>query len=112
MRNLVIRYSVALEKGQLRSKGGGKTTFHVTVCEENVRFLLKMVMSVDQLSLYGAIAEVIQELPEDQVAPGRLVASETEQEMRIQPPIADVPSNDERPTRRPETLQIMLRSRF
>ena len=41
--------------------------------------------------------DMIQGLPEDQVAPGRLVASDqTEQEILIQPPIAEVPSNDER----------------
>ena len=40
---------------------------------------------------------MIQGLPEDQVAPGRLVASDqTEQEILIQPPIAEVRANDER----------------
>ena len=47
-----------------------------------------MVMSVNQLSLYGAVADMIQELPEDQVAPGRLDAADQT--------IAEVPSNDER----------------
>ena len=55
-----------------------------------------MVMSVNQLSLFGAMADMIQGLPEDQVVPGRLVASDqTEQGIPIQPPIAEVPSNDE-----------------
>ena len=92
-----FRCTSALEKGQLRSKEGGKTTIHFTACEENVQLLLKMVMSVNQLSLDGAIADMIQGLPEDQAAPGRPVASDqTEQEIFIQPPIAEVPSNDER----------------
>ena len=70
---------------------------HFTASEENVQLLLKMVMSVNQLSLYGAIADMIQGLPEDQVASGRPVASDqTEKEILIQPPIAEVPSNDER----------------
>ena len=87
----------------------------------------KMVMSVNQLGLYGAVADMIQELPEGQVAPGRPVTSDqTEQEILIQPPRAELPSNDERHgnplqeceqrferlNRRPETFQIMLRSRF
>ena len=85
------------KKAQLRSKVRGKTTIHFTACEENVQLLLKTVMSVKQLSLYGAVADMIQELPEDQVAPGRPVASDqTEQEILIQPPIAEAPSNDER----------------
>ena len=54
-------------------------------------------MSVNQLSLYGAVADMNQELPEEQIDPGRLVAlDQTEQEIRIQPPVAEVPSNDER----------------
>ena len=58
---------------------------------------MKIVISVNQLSLYGAIADMIQGLPEDQVASGRLVASDqTEQEILIQLPFAEVPSNDER----------------
>ena len=40
---------------------------------------------------------MIQELPEDQVAPGRHVAlDQTEQEILFQPPIAEVPLSDER----------------
>ena len=93
----LFRCTSALEKDKLRSKEGGKTTFHFTACEENVQLLLKMVMSVNQLSLYGATAVMIQGLPADQVAPGRLAASDqTEQEILIQPLIAEVPSNDER----------------
>ena len=39
----------------------------------------------------------IQELPEDQIDPGRLVASDQkEQDFFNQPPIAEVPSNDDR----------------
>ena len=83
-----FRCTSALEKGQLRSKGRGKTTIHFTACEENVQLLLEMVVSVNQLSLYGAIADMIQGLSEDQVAPGRPVASDqTEQEILIQPSI-------------------------
>ena len=89
-------YSVAPVpwKRQLRSKERGRTTRHFTACEDNVQLLLKMVMSVSQLSLCGY---PLQGLLEDQVAPGRLVASDqTEQEILIQLPIAEVPSNDER----------------
>ena len=60
----------ALETGELRSKGGGKAT----ISDENVRLLLKMVMSVNQLSLYGAVADLIIDLPDDQRAPGKPLA--------------------------------------
>ena len=93
----IFRCTNALERGQLRSKEGGKTTIHVTACDENVRLLLKMVISVNQLSLYGAVANMIKELPCDQRAPGKPVAlDQMEQEILIQPPIAEVQANDER----------------
>ena len=56
-----FRCTSALEKRQLRSKEGGKTTVHVTACEENVQLLLKRVISVNQHSLYGAVADLIKE---------------------------------------------------
>ena len=56
-----------------------------------------MVISVNLLSLYGSVADLIKELPVDQRASGKPVAvDQTEQEILIQPPIAEVPSNDER----------------
>ena len=56
-----------------------------------------MVMSVNQRSLCGVVADMMQELPEDQIAPGRPVASDQmEQEILIQPPTAEVQINDER----------------
>ena len=94
--NPIFRCTRALERGQFRSKEEVKEK-HFTACEENVQLLLKMVMSVNQLSFYGAIADMIQGLLEDQVAPGRPVASDQkEQKILIQLPIAEVPSNEER----------------
>ena len=56
-----------------------------------------MVMSFSQLSLYGAVADMIKELLGDQRAPGRSVAlDQMGQEIIIQPPLAEVQSNDER----------------
>ena len=58
---------------QSRRKGGGRTTIHFTASDDNVQLLLKMVISVNQLSLYGAAADLIKELPDDQRAPGNLL---------------------------------------
>ena len=44
-------------KKKIKEQRGGRTTIHFTACDENVRLLLKMVMSVNQLSLYGAVAD-------------------------------------------------------
>ena len=76
---------------------GRKTTIHVAACDDNVRLLLKMVMSVNQLSLYGAVADMIPELPDDQRAPKRPVAlHQMEREILTQPILAEVHANEER----------------
>ena len=57
----IFRCTSPLERGQLRSKEGGRTTIHFTASDENVQLLLQMVISVNQLSLYGAAADLIEE---------------------------------------------------
>ena len=85
----IFRCTSVFGRGQLKSKGGGRTTVHFTACDENIQLILKMIISVNQFSLYGAAADLIKELPENQKAPGRPVAEDpTEQEILIQPPIA------------------------
>ena len=92
----IFLWTSALERGHLRSKGG-KTTIHFTACDENVQSFLKMIISVNQLSLYGAVADFIKELPFDQRAPGKLVAlDQTEQEILTRLLIAEVQADDER----------------
>ena len=60
-------------RGQSRSKEGGRTTIHSTASDDNVQLRLKMVISVNQLSLYGAAAGLIKDLPDDQRAQGNLL---------------------------------------
>ena len=123
----IFRCTSALERGHLKSKGGGRTTIQFTVSDDNVQLLLKFVISVNQLNLYQAEAHLIRELPVDQRAPGKPVAlGQMEQEIITQPPLAEVQARDERQwdllqdyeqrfektTRRPEVIQIVLRSRF
>ena len=56
-----------------------------------------MVISVNQLSLYGAVADLITELPDDQRSPGNLLHQiRWEQEILTQPPLAEVLANVER----------------
>ena len=84
----IFRCTSALRRGQLRSKGGGRTTIHFTACDENVQLLLKMIISVNQLSLYGAVADSIKELADDQRAPGKPVGlDQMEEEFLTQPPL-------------------------
>ena len=55
----IFRSTSSLERGQLRSKAGGKTTIHFNGSAENIELLLQMVISVNQLSQYGAVADMI-----------------------------------------------------
>ena len=57
-----------------------------------------MVISGNQLSLYGVVADMIEESLVGRRAPGRPVASgqQDEQEILTQPPHAEVQANEER----------------
>ena len=93
----IFRCTCELERGESRSKEGGKSSIHFNGSTQNIDLLLKMVISVSQLSLHGAVADMIQELPQDQKAPVRLVAlDQMEHGILIQLLIAEVQINDER----------------
>ena len=86
--HLVFRETSALERGELRSKGSGKKSIHFNGSTQNIELLLQIVISVNQLSLYGAVADLIKELPDDQRAPRKHVAlDQMEQEIITLPPL-------------------------
>ena len=93
-----FRCASALERGQLRSKGGEKTSIHCNGSSENIELFLQMVISVNQLSIYGALADMIEQLPvgqravEKPKAPGQL----DKVEILTQPPLAELQANEER----------------
>ena len=72
---IIRRYSSALERGELRSKVSGRKSIHFNGSTQNIELLLQMVISVHQLSLYGAVADMIEELPVGRRALGEPVAS-------------------------------------
>ena len=54
----IFRASSAFERGDLRSKGGGKKSRHFNGSTENIALLLRTVISVNQLSICGAVADM------------------------------------------------------
>ena len=54
-----------LERGELKNKGGGKKTIHYNGSEETVELILRTVISVNQLSIYGVVADLCKELEPD-----------------------------------------------
>ena len=61
--NPIFRSFSVFERGELRSNGGGKKSIHFNGSHENIELLLHTVMSANQLSVYGAIAELCNDAP-------------------------------------------------
>ena len=57
----IFRASSALSRGQLKSKGHGKLSIHYAADLETVETIFCIIVSVNQLSLYGAVAEMCEE---------------------------------------------------
>ena len=95
--HMVFRGTSALERGESRNKESGKKSIHFNGSTQNIELLLQVVISVNQLSLYGAVPDLTKELPDDQRAPGKHVAlDQMEQEIISQLPFAEVQADDER----------------
>ena len=66
--NPMFRASSALERGELRCKGVGKQTIHFNGSEQNVELFLRTIISANQLSIDGAIADMCREVSKDTTA--------------------------------------------
>ena len=51
----------SLSKGQPRSTGHGKLSIHFSATEETIETIFRIIVSANQLSLYGAVAEMCEE---------------------------------------------------
>ena len=57
----VSRATSPLSRGRLKSKGGGKLSIHYCADLETIGTVFRTIISVNQLSLYGAVAEMCEE---------------------------------------------------
>ena len=71
----VFRGTIALVRGEIRCKGSGKKLIHFNDSTQNIELLLQTVISVNQLSMHGTVADMIEEIPVGQSALVKLVAS-------------------------------------
>ena len=63
--------SSALERGRItKQRRGSKKTIHFNGSEQNVELILRTVISANQLSVYGAAAEICTEVSKDTMASG------------------------------------------
>ena len=57
----IFRATTPLSRGQLKSKGHGKLSIHFAVDLETIETIFRIIVSANQLSLYGAVAEICEE---------------------------------------------------
>ena len=69
----VFRATSPFPRGVLKSKGGGKLSIHDCADFETIETVCRTIISVNQLSLYGAVAEMCEEYESCHDRTGRLV---------------------------------------
>ena len=57
----IFRATTPLSRGKLKSKGHGKLSIHFGATQETIETIFRIVVSSNQLSLYGAVAEMWEE---------------------------------------------------
>ena len=79
----VFRASSVLERGELKSKWKGVKSIHFNGSDETVELILRTVISVNHVSLYGEVADLCKELARDSSGAGKPAANENLESMVI-----------------------------
>ena len=72
-RHPVFRSTSPISRGVLRSKGGVKLSVHFCADEGTIETVFRTIISVNQLSVYGAVSDLCEEYKFCHVRTGRLV---------------------------------------
>ena len=54
----IFRATTPLSRGQIRSRGHGKLSIHFAAVQETIETIFRIIVSANQLSLHGAVAEI------------------------------------------------------
>ena len=57
----IFRATTPLSRCELKSKGHGKLSIHYCADQETIETIFRLIVSANQLSLYGAVAEMCEE---------------------------------------------------
>ena len=57
----IFRATTPLSRGRLRSNGHGKSSIHYFADQATIETIFRIIVSANQLSLYGAVAELCEE---------------------------------------------------
>ena len=63
----------SIVQGILESKGHGKLSIHFTADQDTVDIIYRIILSVNQLSVYGSVAAICEEFEDHQDRTGELV---------------------------------------
>ena len=66
----IFRSTTPLSRGQLKSKGRGKLSIHFAADGDTVDTISRIILSVNQLSIYGAVAAICEEFENHQDGSG------------------------------------------
>ena len=69
----VFRATSPLSRGTLKSKGGGKLSIHFCADGDTIETVFRTIVSVNQLSIYGAVSDLCEEYSACQTRTGRPV---------------------------------------
>ena len=69
----IFRATTPLSRGPLKSKGRGKLSIHFAADQDTIDTIYRIILSVNQLSVYGAVAAVCEEFEDHQDRTGELV---------------------------------------
>ena len=69
----IFRATTPLSRGTLKSKGGGKLLIHFCADQGTIETVFRTIISVNQLSIYGAVSNLCEECITCHVRTGRPV---------------------------------------
>ena len=69
----IFRATTPLSRGKLKSKGKGKVSIHFSTDTDTIDTIYRIILSVNQLSVYGAVAAISEEFEDHQDRTGEPV---------------------------------------
>ena len=73
----VFRFTSPLSRGVLKNEGGGKLSIHYCADPGTIETVFRTIISVNQLSIYGAVVEICEECDSCHDRTGRPVVEDT-----------------------------------
>ena len=94
----VFRATSPLSRGTVKSKGGGKLSRHFCADGDTIETVFRTIITVNQLSIHGAVSNLCEECKTCRVRTGRLVMAGQSDALFVQSvmkthiPLTDDPS--------------------